>query len=94
MAADRMASISEKLQEPQQQRIQKLAKAFGQKEAEEHGEIDASLCFVIISISIDRTSINLQVGGDRVNHVGFGKPKRMREILFDSIFIFVKRRVF
>jgi len=33
MAADRMASISEKLQEPQQQRIQKLAKAFGQKGA-------------------------------------------------------------
>ncbi|MGY4686602.1 hypothetical protein [Petrotoga sp. DB-2] len=47
------------------------------KSAEEHDEIDESLCFVIISISIDRTSINLQIGGDRVSHVGFGKPKRM-----------------
>ena len=64
------------------------------KRAEEHGEIDASLCFVIISFSIERASINLQVREDRVNHVSFGKPKRMREILFDSIFIFVKRRVF
>jgi hypothetical protein len=33
MAAGGMASISENLQEPQQQRIQKLANAFGQKEA-------------------------------------------------------------
>ena len=64
------------------------------RELKEHGEIDESLCFVIISISIDRTSINLQIGWDRVSHVGFGKPKCMHEILFDSIFIFVKRRVF
>ena len=64
------------------------------KGAEEHSDIDERLCFVTISISIEKASINLQVREDRVNHVGFGKPKCMREILFDSIFIFVKRRVF
>ena len=47
------------------------------KGAEEHSEIDESLCFVIISISIERASINLQGREDRVNHVGFGKPKRV-----------------